>query len=121
MSEPLVLASGSPRRSELLAQLGVAFRVMAVDIDETPKPGERPRELVQRLARGKAEAACQGVGPGQWVLGADTVVVLGQTILGKPVDAADAVSMLGSLSGRVHTVSYRSGTGAIAVLPPGSG
>ncbi len=104
MSEPLILASGSPRRRELLTQLGVPFRVMVVDIDETPKPGESPRELVQRLACAKAEAACEGRGVDQWVLGADTVVVLGQTILGKPVDAADAASMLERLSGGVHSV-----------------
>lgn len=104
MNEPLVLASASPRRSELLAQLGVPFRVMAVDIDETPLPGENPRELVQRLARLKAETACRRVDADPLVLGADTVVVLGHTILGKPADAAEAVSMLQRLSGRPHTV-----------------
>jgi septum formation protein len=104
MSRPLVLASASPRRRELLAQLGVQFRVAAVDIDESSRPGETPRELVLRLARGKAEAALDTVSPGHWVLGADTVVAVGGEILGKPADAAEAAAMLQRLSGRAHAV-----------------
>nr|WP_296752193.1 Maf family protein [Thioalkalivibrio sp.] len=104
MSGALLLASASPRRRELLAQLGVSFRVAAVDIDETPGPGETPRDLVLRLARDKAESAVANSEPGQWVLGADTVVAVGKTILGKPADAAEAAAMLECLSGRAHTV-----------------
>lgn len=104
MSGALLLASASPRRRELLAQLGLPFRVAAVDIDESPFPGEAPRDLVLRLARGKAETALAGSEPGQWVLGADTVVAVGKEILGKPGDAAEAAAMLERLSGRAHTV-----------------
>lgn len=104
MSGPLLLASASPRRRELLAQLGLPFTVAPVDIDESPRTGERPGALVARLARAKAEAGLALADPGQWVLGADTVVALGQEILGKPVDHDTAASMLCRLSGRVHTV-----------------
>ncbi len=104
MSGTLLLASASPRRRELLAQLGVCFRVAVVDIDESPGPGEAPRDLVLRLARVKAETALAGSEPGQWVLGADTVVAVGAEILGKPEDATAAATMLERLSGRVHTV-----------------
>jgi septum formation protein len=104
MSRPLVLASASPRRRELLAQLGVQFLVAAVDIDESSRPGETPRDLVLRLACGKAEAALDQAPPGHWVLGADTVVAVGREILGKPADAAEAAAMLQRLSGRAHTV-----------------
>jgi septum formation protein len=104
MSRPLVLASASPRRRELLAQLGVQFLVATVDIDESSRPDETPRELVLRLARAKAEAALDTVSPGHWVLGADTVVAVGGEILGKPADAAEATAMLQRLSGRAHAV-----------------
>ena len=104
MSGALLLASASPRRRELLAQLGVSFRVAAVDIDESPVPGEAPRDLVLRLARGKAERALADSETGQWVLGADTVVAVGKEILGKPADAAEAAAMLERLSGRAHIV-----------------
>lgn len=104
MSAPLLLASASPRRRELLAQLGVRFTVAAVDIDETPLPGESPRDLVLRLARAKAEAAVATADPGQWVLGADTVVVLGQAVLGKPQDEGAAEAMLRRLAARPHSV-----------------
>lgn len=95
----LVLASQSPRRSELLKSAGIPFRVQAANIDETPLPGETPVEHVRRLAREKAEAV-----PGELVLGADTVVVVDGQILGKPVSGADAVRMLELLSGRKHEV-----------------
>ena len=104
MSGPLLLASASPRRRELLAQLGVPFSVAPVDIDESPLVGEAPAALVSRLARAKAKAGLVVADPGQWVLGADTVVVLGPEILGKPGDQDAAVAMLRRLSGRVHTV-----------------
>jgi septum formation protein len=95
----LVLASGSPRRRELLAHLGVPFTVVAADVDETPRPGEGPVELVRRLAAAKAAAV-----DGDPVLAADTVVELDGEILGKPADAAAARRMLARLSGRSHHV-----------------
>lgn len=95
----LVLASQSPRRSELLQSAGIPFRVEAAHVDETLLPGESPETYVRRLARDKAEAV-----PGELVLGADTVVVVDNQILGKPVDATDAVRMLRLLSGRRHEV-----------------
>ena len=95
----LVLASGSPRRRELLAQLGVPFTVVAADVDETPLPGESPLDLVRRLAVAKAAAV-----DGDPVLAADTIVEVDGEILGKPVDTDDARRMLGRLSGRSHRV-----------------
>jgi septum formation protein len=95
----LVLASGSPRRSELLARLGVPFDVVPADVDETPLTGERPLELVRRLAVAKAAAV-----DGDPVLAADTTVEVDGEILGKPVDADDARRMLARLSGRSHRV-----------------
>ena len=130
---PLVLASASPRRRELLESLGLDFTVRPAAVDETPHPGERPRDLVRRLAREKAEAAARD---GEWVLAADTIVVaegaigdpagastrsrdspqtLGKPadraespaaprILGKPADRAEARRMLERLQGRWHLV-----------------
>lgn len=97
----LVLASGSPRRRELLGGLGLRFTVRAADIDETPRPDEEPAAYVLRLAEEKARAA---VRPGELVLAADTTVVIDGEILGKPEDDADAVRMLRLLSGREHEV-----------------
>ena len=98
----LVLASASPRRRDLLAAVGVDVAVVPADIDESPKPGEAPEELVQRLATEKAEAV--EVAGNDMVIGADTVVVVEDQILGKPVDADDARRMLELLSGREHRV-----------------
>ncbi|WP_454565984.1 Maf family protein [Pseudomonas sp. AIG] len=111
--KPLYLASGSPRRRELLTQIGVAFSAISADIDETPLPEESPPAYVERLARGKAEAGRRAVVFAQpfCVLGADTAVVLDGKILGKPVDEADACAMLMMLSGKEHEVLT-----AIAVL-----
>ena len=95
----LVLASGSPRRRELLAQVRVPFTVVAADVDETPLPGEAPRDLVRRLAMAKATAV-----EGDPVLAADTIVEVDGEILGKPADADDARRMLTRLSGRSHRV-----------------
>jgi septum formation protein len=95
----LVLASGSPRRRELLEQLGLTFRIAAPDLDETPHPGERPTDLVRRLAAAKATAV-----DGDPVIAADTTVEVDGEILGKPVDADDARRMLRRLSGRSHKV-----------------
>jgi septum formation protein len=96
-----VLASGSPRRRALLAELGLDFEVRPQDLDESVLPGEDPAAYVRRLAEAKARAACR---PGELVLGADTTVVLDGAILGKPRDAEDARSMLSALSGRRHVV-----------------
>jgi septum formation protein len=99
----LVLASASPRRHELLRNAGISFTVQPADIDETPLAGEPPRECAERLAREKALAVWRSR-PQDRVLGADTIVVVDETILGKPVVVDDAVRMLGLLSGRVHQV-----------------
>jgi septum formation protein len=99
----LVLASASPRRRELLGQLGLSFEVSAADIDETPHPGEPAQAYVLRLAREKARAVATRH-PGAWVLAADTTVALGDELMGKPRDAAEAREMLGRLSGRTHEV-----------------
>lgn len=102
----LVLASGSPRRAQLLRQLGLAFTVVAVDIDEIPRRAEPARSYVQRMSVEKLEAArplLAGVGPSVIVC-ADTEVVLDGRILGKPADQADCVEMLMSLSARTHKV-----------------
>lgn len=101
----LFLASASPRRRELLTQIGVPFTLLSVSIDETPGEGEAADEYVQRLAREKAQAGVSRLGqPAACVLGADTTVVLDGRILGKPVDKADALAMLQALSGREHQV-----------------
>jgi len=100
----LVLASASPRRQELLHNAGISFTVQPADIDETPLPGESPRECAERLAREKAVAIWREH-PHELVLGADTVVAIDRVILGKPADAADAERMLRLLSGRVHEVT----------------
>ena len=99
----LVLASASPRRQELLRNAGIAFEVQPADIPEDALPGEAAKECAERLAREKALAvACQR--PHDFVLGADTVVVVDGQLLGKPCDAADAARMLRLLSGREHQV-----------------
>jgi len=94
-----VLASGSPRRRELLQRLGLDFAIQPADLDEALQPGEAPAAYVDRLARAKAAAV-----PGDVVLAADTTVAVGGEILGKPADPADARRMLGKLSGREHSV-----------------
>lgn len=101
----LLLASRSPRRAELLRTLGVAFRVIDVEVDETTRVGEAPVDYVRRLARDKARAG-QAVAGGASlpVLAADTTVVLDGAILGKPLDDADARAMLARLAGRTHEV-----------------
>lgn len=101
----LFLASASPRRRELLAQIGVPFSLLDVSVDETPSPTESPEAYVERVAWDKALAGLAGIGEGDsYVLGADTSVVLDQRILGKPVDRADGLAMLAALSGRTHRV-----------------
>ena len=98
----LVLASQSPRRSEILRQAGIPFTRRVAAVDETPLEGEKPEDYVVRLAELKALAV--PAGPGETVLGADTTVVVDGEMLGKPADAADARRMLARLSGRQHEV-----------------
>jgi septum formation protein len=98
----LVLASQSPRRSEILRQAGIPFTVRVAAVDETPLAGEKPEEYVVRLAELKALAV--PAGPDETVLGADTTVVIDGEMLGKPANAADARRMLERLSGRQHQV-----------------
>ncbi len=98
----LVLASASPRRAELLTQIGAEFSVQPADVDESVWPGESADAYVQRLARDKALAVAAD--SDALVLGSDTSVVLDGTILGKPADAQDARETLARLSGREHQV-----------------
>lgn len=104
----IILASASPRRKELLTQLGLRFSVFPVDIDETPLPGEMAAEYVARLAAGKASAALErldGKLPAQcYVVGSDTSVVRQDRILGKPENKSDFLAMMHSLSGNGHQV-----------------
>ncbi len=100
MSSRIHLASTSPRRREILETLGIGFDVVPVETDESPLQGETPGEMVLRLAIAKADAADRG----EFVLAADTIVVLGDRVLGKPRDADDCVEMLLALSGRTHAV-----------------
>lgn len=103
MSMPLFLASTSPRRSELLRQIGLDFSVLTVDVDESLQDGELPAAYVARLARAKAAAGLAQVSGGV-VVAADTTVVLGDEVLGKPATEAEAVDMWLRLSGRTHQV-----------------
>jgi septum formation protein len=108
----LVLASASPRRRELLARLGLRLLVAPVEIDETPAPDEQPAAYVRRVAAAKCDAAAAARAPGGPalpVLAADTTVIVGREILGKPAGADDARRMLGLLAGRRHdvTTAYR--------------
>jgi septum formation protein len=113
----LVLASASPRRSELLRSVGLAFEVMPADIDEATLPGEAPTDYVTRLSNEKARVVAERVGGGALVIAADTTVDVDGRILEKPIDDADARRMLRLLSGRTHLVH----TGVTAVGPPGDG
>ncbi len=112
----MILASSSPRRRELLKQIGVAFRIIVADIFETIREGESARDYVCRMAREKALKVHCADGVTVPVLGADTVVVVNGRILGKPVDREDAIRLLESLSARTHQV-----WSAVAlVLPDGT-
>ncbi len=102
--EPIILASRSPRRQEILRRLGLSFRVEPADIDESTSPGLPPREQAMAAAVRKAAAVARRVGRGL-VLGADTLVVLDGKTMGKPADALDARGMLGRLAGRTHVVT----------------
>jgi len=111
----LILASASPRRRELLACAGFQFEVRASGLDETILPSEAPEDFARRAAFDKARAVAAGAPEGSLVLGADTVVVADQEILGKPVDAEDATRMLQTLSGARHRVI----TGVCLIRSPG--
>jgi septum formation protein len=100
---PVILASQSPRRRELLSLIGIAHDVRPADIDETVWPGEQPVPHCERLARGKAHTLAVQY-PDAVVIGSDTLVVVDGAILGKPRDRADAIAMLERLSGRDHAV-----------------
>jgi septum formation protein len=100
----IVLASASPRRSELLELAGIPCRVAPADIPEMPLPDEQAIPHALRLAESKARTAAEREVCGRFFIGADTIVVLDDRIMGKPVDAADAVQMLSALSGRSHEV-----------------
>jgi septum formation protein len=100
---PIILASGSPRRRQLLEMLRIPFRVIAPDVDEHVLPGEAPDRYVTRLSRAKA-AAVAARAPGEVILAADTTVVLDGAIFEKPTSPAHAVEMLSRLQGRTHEV-----------------
>lgn len=110
----LILASSSPRRQELLREIGIPFQVHAAHINEDQIAGEAPGVYALRLAREKAQAVAAHY-PQSYVLGADTIVVVDGEVLGKPKDHADAVRMLRLLSGRGHEV-----TTAVSVVAPGT-
>ncbi len=103
MNVTYILASQSPRRSELLRQIGLSFTIDPADVDETLLSGESPETYAVRVALEKARVASKRAGKGI-VIAADTIVVLNSTILGKPADARDAERMLDMLSGKAHRV-----------------
>ena len=113
LNAPLILASGSPRRRALLDQLNIAFRVVAADIDESPRSGELPGDYARRIALEKAEAVHARENARQAVLAADTIVVLDGELFGKPRDERHAFEMLRQLSARTHEV-----ISAVALLMP---
>ena len=102
--QPLILASASPRRQDFLANLGIDFRVITADIDETPDPGEKPASFAIRMARDKTRKVASK-NQTSWIIGADTVVaLLDDTILGKPENPDDALQMLSLLNNTTHMV-----------------
>ncbi|MDT8426218.1 MAG: nucleoside triphosphate pyrophosphatase [Methyloprofundus sp.] len=104
MTATLILASASPRRSELLNQLGLAHTIHIADVDETPLANEKPADYVLRVAHQKSLAVQQQCAQDSVILAADTSVVLGDTLMGKPDNLAHAQSMLSRLSGTTHQV-----------------
>ena len=115
MSARLILASASPRRLDLLSQIGIVPEQVAAEIDETPWPKELPGAMAERLAEAKARSVA-GDFPGDFVLGADTVVACGRRVLGKATDEAEARAFLKLLSGRRHRVH-----GGLCVIDPDGG
>ena len=103
MTPKIILASNSPRRRELLAQIGLSFTVAPADVDESVLAGELPEAYAVRVALDKARVAAKRAGEGI-VIAADTIVVIGDSILGKPADARDAEGMLALLAGKEHCV-----------------
>jgi septum formation protein len=103
MNEVLILASASPRRRELLASIGIRFDVVPSNVPEARQDGEAPEEYVARLSRDKAEVIARQY-PSRWIVAADTTVLLGDELLEKPVDPADAARMLATIAGRTHIV-----------------
>jgi septum formation protein len=103
---PLILASASPRRRDLLTHAGVAFEVLPANVPEERGSTEAPETFARRLAEAKARAVANRVGaqPRRWVLGADTIVVLGDTVFGKPRDPEHALELLAQLRGQTHRV-----------------
>lgn len=110
---PLILASSSPRRAELLQAAGISFRVQAANVDEAVQTGERSIDYVIRLAREKASVVAELCQESAVVLGADTIVVIENELIGKPADEDDARSMLRMLSGKWHEVL----TGVALIAP----
>lgn len=103
-NEPVILASASPRRKQMLTRLGIVFATVSADIDESPLQEEAPETFAGRMATGKATAVADKH-PGHWVIGADTVITLdGSAIIGKPADQKEAFSILRHLSGKTHQV-----------------
>lgn len=115
MMLPFILASASPRRQELLRQIGLEFTVMPSEADEQIQ-GKTPVQTVQELARRKAHDVAEKISKNAWILGADTVVVYNGEIMGKPADREEAVSMLSALQGNTHSVF----TGVCAVKKTGA-
>ena len=119
--EKIILASGSPRRKDILNMLGIPFDVIVSDADESVPEGTAPGEMVKELSLRKAEAVSKNLSGEAIVIGSDTVVYLDNEILGKPKDGADAYAMLEKLSGRTHivytgiTVIFKSDSGEKAV------
>ena len=105
LAAPLVLGSGSPRRRELLAGVGIPFTVQVSDVDETPGPDEAPNVYVTRMARDKATAVAALLDAGTFVLGADTTVVVDGDVLGKPASDAEGRAMILRLAARAHEVT----------------
>ena len=112
---PLILASASPRRRELLTQVGVEFSIIVSGCDETPVPGETPQAMVERLALAKASAVAD-MHPESYVIGADTTVFIDGRSLGKPESEREAQEMLATIAGRAHQV-----WGGIAIVRRSSG
>jgi septum formation protein len=98
-----ILASASPRRRELLGSIGLEFDVLPSNVPEVLREGEAPEEYVARLSRDKADVLATAH-PARWVIAADTTVLLGEELLEKPADPADAARMLGAIAGKTHTV-----------------
>lgn len=113
VQKTILLASASPRRRDLLDQIGIAYRVLPADIDESALAGEKPADYTVRVAAGKVTSVAVSRREGEVILGADTAVVLDDRMLGKPEDEAHARAMLGELSGRTHRVFT-----AVAVMAP---